>query len=173
LIKPDTSRSCRYSLISPFRGLPVSFAISLTEQFCFERAFTIFSYVLARLLKISLNIFSNSLTRVPPLSKHIFLMFSSALSLISISSKYLGTPPVTERSFNFSVDEIRFFLLCQNLLQSDRGSSSRFISREIRPTKSVSFKIFLSIHDEADPHNTKIRWSFFLNLVSHAILSFP
>lgn len=79
------------------------------------------------------------------------------LNLGLISSRYLGIPPVTERTLKISYAEIFFG---QNFLQSDRGNSFNVNVNEMRPTKPVLLKIFFSIQADAEPHITNISWSF-------------
>src|SRR3990167_4082925 len=107
---------------------------------------------------------------MPPRVKHSCFMFSSALNLVFTSSRYLGIPPVTDRTFNFSKLEIFFG---QNLAQSINGNSSSVNVNETRPTKPVLFKRFFSIHDEAELQSTKINRSFFLSRSSQKIFILP
>src|SRR4051794_1963948 len=103
---------------------------------------------------------------MPVFVKHRSLIFLSAVSERLTSSRYLGIPPVTERSRSFSFAEIDF--LRKKRLHSGIDNSRSGSSSEIRPTKSLPLSILSLIQVETLPHRTSIIPVLFLNSVSHA-----
>ena len=71
----------------------------------------------------SLNMRVKSLNKVPLLMNARRRMFSSVVRTGSISSRYLGTPPVTDSMSNISLDETPSAACRQNLTQSLTGNS--------------------------------------------------
>src|SRR5580658_577156 len=91
---------------------------------------------------------------MPPGLKHNLSMFCSAVWDGSTSSRYFGTPPVTERTLSFS--EAATFFPLQNMLQAGSASGGRCRFQEQRPAKPVLFRMFACIQEETDPQRTRI-----------------
>src|SRR3990167_1980622 len=106
---------------------------------------------------------SNSSTNIPPFLKQRADIFSSAFKTGFISSRYRGTPPVTDNNLNFSYAEILLNLSPQNRPQSFSGNSSKVRVNDTLPKNPVLLKMFSSTQALADPQMIKIKCEFFLN----------
>ena len=100
--------------------------------------------------------------------KQSLLMFSTAVSDGSISSRYRGTPPVTERTSMTSRGAIRAAFCPQNFRHSDGGSSLTTMSSERRPSYALFSTISSRIQLETLPHNTNTSPLCFLKRSFHA-----
>src|ERR1041385_1575533 len=98
-------------------------------------------------------------------------MLCSALWLGSISSRYRGTPPVTERILSFSLAVARFPR--QKALHSGNASGSSERLREHRPTNPGLARMLRSIHDDTEPQSTTISLECWESSVSQADFRWP
>ena len=121
----------------------------------------------------SVKMLSNSSTSIPPGVKQSAFRFSAGVSFGFISSRYFGTPPVTDRTSNMSLAAVRAALFPQNRAQSPKGSSPTRRLSVGRPTKALFRRIFFDIHVETLPQTTSIRRLCFLKRLSQAYLSSP
>ena len=103
--------------------------------------------------------------------KQSFLMLSTAEREGLTSSRYLGTPPVTERTSIISLGAILDALLPQNLMHSAGGSSPTTMSSDRLPTYALFSTISSLIQLETLPQSTSTRFECFLKRSSQAFLS--
>ena len=116
----------------------------------------------------SLNMSSKSSRNTPFGAKQSRRTFSNAESDGEISSRYLGTPPVTESTSMISRESIRAAFLPQNFMLTSGGSSRTTMSSDRRPTYARFSTISSRIQLETLPQRTSTSRGCFLNRSSQA-----
>ena len=158
-MKPASANSSRLSLSDPPRSTPSASAIShkVSDFPVNVRRMSPLTFALSP--KTSLNRAEKSLKSGPSGVKHILLTFSDAERAGLISSRYRGTPPVTDKTSSKSRVCKSTRRSPQNRAQRLSGSSLRTMSLEKRPPNVALSRRFSLIHADTEPQTASIRLS--------------